>query len=143
MELLKQLYCIHSPFYREWPMICFIREYIRQHVPKADVQMDSWGNLYIQKGEGAGYPILACHLDQVQELHSDDLRQITSPLYLLPNSRSNGPMTSIIQAIIVFCQRMVILENPNCPQKRKLINPQKITIQRILPLREKHGKKRR
>lgn len=53
-------------------MICFIREYIRQHVPKADVQMDSWGNLYIQKGEGAGYPILACHLDQVQELHSDD-----------------------------------------------------------------------
>ena len=72
MELLKQLYCIHSPFYREWPMICFIREYIRQHVPEADVQMDSWGNLYIQKGEGAGYPILACHLDQVQELHSDD-----------------------------------------------------------------------
>ena len=49
MDLLKQLYCIHSPFYREWPMICFIREYIRQHVPEADVQMDSWGNLYIKK----------------------------------------------------------------------------------------------
>jgi hypothetical protein len=30
-------------------MICFIREYIRQHVPEADVQMDSWGNLYIKK----------------------------------------------------------------------------------------------
>jgi putative aminopeptidase FrvX len=72
MDLLKQLYCIHSPFYREWPMICFIREYIRQHVPEAEVQMDSWGNLYIQKGEGAGYPILACHLDQVQMPHSDD-----------------------------------------------------------------------
>ena len=51
MDLLKQLYCIHSPFYREWPMICFIREYIRQHVPEADVQMDSWGNLYVVKGE--------------------------------------------------------------------------------------------
>ena len=49
MELLKQLYCIHSPFYKEWPMICFIREYIRQHVPEAEVQMDSWGNLYIRK----------------------------------------------------------------------------------------------
>ena len=80
MDLLKQLYCIHSPFYREWPMICFIREYIRQHVPEAEVQMDSWGNLYVVKGEGLkvkdkelkGYPTLACHLDQVQELHSDD-----------------------------------------------------------------------
>ena len=83
MELLKQLYCIHSPFYREWPMICFIREYIRQHVPEAEVQMDSWGNLYIRKCADSslftlhsslptGYPILACHLDQVQELHSDD-----------------------------------------------------------------------
>ena len=128
MELLKQLYCIHSPFYREWPMICFIREYIRQHVPKADVQMDSWGNLYIQKGEGAGYPILACHLDQVQELHSDDLRQITSPLYLLPNSRSNGPTTCITRDITVFCLRMVVSDNQSHILKRKLTNPQKITI---------------
>ena len=83
MELLKQLYTIHSPYYREWPMICFIREYIRQHVPEADVQMDSWGNLYIRKCADSslftlhsslptGYPTLACHLDQVQELHSDD-----------------------------------------------------------------------
>lgn len=79
MELLKQLYAIHAPFYREWPMICFIREYIRQHVPEAEVQMDGWGNLYIKKGlpyvgksEGDGYPTLVCHLDQVQMLHSDD-----------------------------------------------------------------------
>jgi len=80
MELLKQLYCIHSPFYKEWPMICFIREYIREHVPEATVRMDSWGNLYVVKGEGLkvkdnelkGYPTLVCHLDQVQELHSED-----------------------------------------------------------------------
>ena len=79
MELLKQLYSIHAPYYREWPMICFIREYIRQHVPEAEVQMDSWGNLYIKKSlpyrgrsEGADYPTLVCHLDQVQLLHSDD-----------------------------------------------------------------------
>jgi len=83
MELLKQLYAIHAPFYKEWPMICFIREYIRQHVPEADVQMDSWGNLYIRKCADSslftlhsslptGYPTLVCHLDQVQMLHSDD-----------------------------------------------------------------------
>ena len=83
MKLLKQLYTIHSPFYREWPMICFIREYIRQHVPEAEVQMDSWGNLYIRKCANSslftlhsslpsGYPTLVCHLDQVQELHSDE-----------------------------------------------------------------------
>lgn len=72
MNLMKHLYCIHSPFYREWPMICFIREYIREHVPEATVRMDSWGNLYIKKGESDGYPTLVCHLDQVQELHSED-----------------------------------------------------------------------
>ncbi len=72
MQLLKRLYAIHSPFYKEWPMICFIREYIREHVPEAEVEMDSWGNLYIKKGESADYPTLACHLDQVQLVHSDD-----------------------------------------------------------------------
>ena len=90
MELLKQLYTIHAPYYREWTMICFIREYIRQHVPEAEVHMDSWGNLYIKKSlpyggrsEGAGYPTLACHLDQVQQLHSEDfeVRQENGTLY--------------------------------------------------------------
>ena len=83
MELLKQLYTIHSPFYREWPMICFIREYIREHVPEAEVQMDSWGNLYIKKGKSAGYPTIVCHLDQVQQLQAvfiDEFQQILSLL---------------------------------------------------------------
>ena len=83
MELLKQLYSIHAPTFHEWPLICFIREYISQHVPEAEVQMDSWGNLYIRKCADSslftlhsslptGYPTLACHMDQVQTLHSDD-----------------------------------------------------------------------
>lgn len=79
-KLLSQLYAIHAPTCNEWPMICFIREYISQHVPEAEVQMDSWGNLYVVKGEGLkvkdnelkGYPTLACHIDQVQTLHSED-----------------------------------------------------------------------
>ena len=81
MELLKQLYSIHAPTFHEWSLICFIREYIREHVPEAEVKMDGRGNLYVVKGEGfngskvqefKGYPTLACHLDQVQEVHSDD-----------------------------------------------------------------------
>jgi hypothetical protein len=72
MELLKQLYSIHVPTFREWPLICFICEYISQHVPDAEVKMDGWGNLYIKKGKGDGYPTLACHLDQVQTIHSND-----------------------------------------------------------------------
>ncbi len=81
MELLKQLYSIHVPTFHEWPLICFIREYISQHVPEAELQIDRWGNLYIMKDlnendneneKGKGYPTLACHMDQVQTIHSED-----------------------------------------------------------------------
>ena len=73
LQLLRQLYTIHAPTYHEWPMIAFVRDYVASHTPKAKVQMDKWGNLYITKGEAnVGYPTLACHLDQVQTLHSED-----------------------------------------------------------------------
>ena len=90
MELLKQLYSIHVPTFHEWPMITFIRDYVDKHIPEADLRMDSWGNLYIKKEAplfalpldsslfthhsslSTGYPTLACHLDQVQTIHSDD-----------------------------------------------------------------------
>ena len=88
MELLKQLYNIHAPTFREWPLICFVREYISQHVPEAEVRIDGWGNLYIaspnpSNGRGDGYPTLACHLDQVQTIHSEDfeVRQEDGMLY--------------------------------------------------------------
>jgi len=73
MQLLRQLYAIHSPTGYEWPMIQFVREYVSKHIPEAEVRFDKLGNLYITKGEaGVGYPTLACHLDQVQKLHSED-----------------------------------------------------------------------
>ena len=72
-SLLKQLYTIHAPTRHEWQLNSFIREYMCEHVSEAEVQMDSWGNLYITKGKASvGYPTLACHLDQVQVLHSED-----------------------------------------------------------------------
>jgi hypothetical protein len=84
LQLLSQLYAIHSPTGGEWPLICFIREYIATHIPEAKVSMDRMGNLYIIKGvAGDGYPTLVCHLDQVQALHSDDfeVRQDEDMLY--------------------------------------------------------------
>ena len=73
IQLLRQLYAIHSPTGHEWPMIQYVREYVGKHIPDADVRFDKLGNLYITNGEaGVGYPTLACHLDQVQTLHSED-----------------------------------------------------------------------
>lgn len=72
-SLLCKLYAIHAETGYEWPMISFVREYIKDNMPEADVRMDKFGNLYITKGKASvGYPTLACHLDQVQKMHSDD-----------------------------------------------------------------------
>lgn len=73
MQLLRQLYSIHSETGYEWPMIQFVRDFVCKRVPEAEIRFDKLGNLYITKGEaGVGYPTLACHLDQVQKLHSED-----------------------------------------------------------------------
>jgi acetylornithine deacetylase/succinyl-diaminopimelate desuccinylase-like protein len=73
INMLKDLYTIHSPTDNEWGMICFVRQWVAEHVPEAELKMDRLGNLYITKGEaGKGFPTLVCHLDQVQTLHSDD-----------------------------------------------------------------------
>ena len=54
-------------------MIQFVRDYVYEHIPEATASFDMLGNLYITKGEaGVGYPTLACHLDQVQKVHSED-----------------------------------------------------------------------
>ncbi len=48
-KLLSLLYAIHALTCNEWPMICFIREYIREHVPEAEVRMDSWATYILGK----------------------------------------------------------------------------------------------
>ena len=73
MTYLFSLYSIHSLSCQEWAMITFIQKYVKEHIPGAKVHMDGWGNLYIIKGfVDNGYPTLACHLDQVHTLHSND-----------------------------------------------------------------------
>ena len=72
MELLKQLYKIHSPSGNERAMKKFVRKYVKRHVSDAVIQSDRKGNLYMIKGMAETYPCIAAHLDQVQKNHSRD-----------------------------------------------------------------------
>lgn len=72
MELLKQLYKLHSPSGNERAMKRFIRKYIRKHIPDTEIRTDRKGNLYVIKGMAGTYPCIVAHLDQVQRGHSRD-----------------------------------------------------------------------
>lgn len=73
IQLLKKLYTIYAPTGSEWPMIQFILDHLAPRVPDASIKMDSWGNLYIRRGQNSPlYPTLCCHLDQAQKIHSED-----------------------------------------------------------------------
>lgn len=89
-QLLHSLYAIHAPTGCEWQLICFVRDYLSANVSEAEVRMDSWGNLYVTKGKSdVGYPLLCCHLDQVQTVHSEDfeVHEEDGMLYGWSNSR--------------------------------------------------------
>lgn len=72
MELLKQLFCIHSKSGKEGKIRKFIWNWVRQTVPDAKIECDKPGNLYITKGKSMTYPCIVAHMDQVQERHSKD-----------------------------------------------------------------------
>lgn len=76
MELLKQLYKIHSPSGNELVMKKFIRKYVKRHIPGTTLKSDKKGNLYIIKGIAETYPCIVAHLDQVQREHSKDFMPI-------------------------------------------------------------------
>jgi acetylornithine deacetylase/succinyl-diaminopimelate desuccinylase-like protein len=72
MELLKQLFCIHSKSGKEGKIRKFIWNWVRQTVPDAKIECDKPGNLYITKGKSTTFPCIVAHMDQVQEKHSKD-----------------------------------------------------------------------
>ena len=72
MELLKQLFCIHSKSGKEGKIRKFIWNWVRQTVPDAKIECDEPGNLYITKGKSSTFPCIVAHMDQVQERHSKD-----------------------------------------------------------------------
>lgn len=73
MELLKQLYSIHSMSGQEDAMRKFVKKYVKG-MPGDIVLRQDHGNIYITKGQSDTYPCLVAHLDQVQRLHSADFR---------------------------------------------------------------------
>ena len=72
MELLKQLYGIHSSSGKEKKIRTFIEKHIARHISGASVRTDKAGNLFVTKGQADSYPCLAAHMDQVQEHRSGD-----------------------------------------------------------------------
>lgn len=89
MELLKQLYKIHSLSGFEKRMGKFIRRWIRKNVPGAICQTDKLGNIYVTRGKAEDYPCLASHIDQVQKTHSEDFVCIESKDIILGYSPKN------------------------------------------------------
>lgn len=71
-ELLKSLYCIHSKSGNEKKMRKFIKRWILNNVDNVNVWSDSTGNLFAVKGFADEYPCICSHIDQVQNLHSND-----------------------------------------------------------------------
>jgi len=76
MELLKKMYEIHSMSGREKKFKRFIRKWIHENVPNAEMSNDNLGNIYVVKGEASTYPVVVAHLDQVQNSHSRDFQAL-------------------------------------------------------------------
>lgn len=75
IELLEQLYCIHSMSGREQKMMRFIKNQVKQ-IKNTECWFDEVGNMYVQKGNAETFPCVACHTDQVQQMHPKDFRLI-------------------------------------------------------------------
>ena len=88
MELLKTLYCIHSKSGKEDKMLEFLINWLFANFPKAEVEMDDKGNLYVTKGESETYPCIVAHVDQVQSYHSDDFEAIETTDIIFGYSKS-------------------------------------------------------
>ena len=89
MELLKQLYKIHSPSGSEKKLRKFIKDWIRRNVPDAHYEVDNIGNLYVVKGESDTYPCIVAHMDQVQKEHSHDFQVVETKDILFGFSLKN------------------------------------------------------
>ena len=89
MELLKQLYKIHSPSGSEKKLRKFLKDWIRRNVPDAHYEVDNIGNLYVVKGESDTFPCIVAHMDQVQKTHSHDFQVVETKDVLFGFSLKN------------------------------------------------------
>lgn len=95
MELLKQLYKIHSPSGSEKKLRKFIKDWIRRNVHDAHYEVDNIGNLYVKRGEAETYPCLVAHMDQVQKTHSRDFQVVEAGDVLFGFSLANIQMEGL------------------------------------------------
>ena len=95
MELLKQLFIIHSPSGSEKKLRKFIKDWIRKNVPEAMYESDNIGNLYVKKGYSDTYPCLVAHMDQVQKTHSKDFQVVDTNEILFGFSLTNVQMEGL------------------------------------------------
>lgn len=89
MELLKQLYCIHSKSNDEGKMLEFLVDWLFNNVPDVEIDMDKKCNLYIKKGESTTFPCIVAHVDQVQTNHSDDFEAVETKDIIFGWSQKN------------------------------------------------------
>lgn len=95
MELLKQLYSIHSPSGNEKQMRKFLKDWIKINVPGATYTTDAMGNLYVCKGESDTYPCIVSHIDQVQKTHSKDFQAVETKDIIFGFSVGNVQMEGL------------------------------------------------
>lgn len=88
MELLKNLYSIHSPSRGESALTRFVVDWVKKNAPSAVVSVDSVGNVLITKGNAVNYPCFVAHLDQVQKKYANDYEVIENNGVLFGFSRS-------------------------------------------------------
>ena len=92
MELLKQLYKIHSLSGAEKKMRKFLKDWIKTNVPEATYTVDAMGNLYVCKGDSKSYPCIVSHIDQVQKTHSKDFQAVETEEIIFGFSIGNVQM---------------------------------------------------
>ena len=74
LKLYEEILGIQSPSGNEGNMIRFITNYISKRHPKAKVEQDKFGNLYVTKGElneEEHFPCLVAHTDEVHKFDPD------------------------------------------------------------------------
>ena len=90
MELLKQLYEIYSPSGGEKQLKRFIKRWVKDNIPDAEIRTDNNdGNVYIVRGVADVYPCVVAHLDQVQRNHSKDFIAVETDDIIFGYSPSN------------------------------------------------------
>ena len=85
LRVLKDLYLIHSPSFKEEPMLDYIKEILNQR--RIPFKQDKKGNVYrILKNK----PIISCHTDQVQKTGADDIVLHKGKIYGFEKDRQCG-----------------------------------------------------